>query len=44
MKKFSFVMPDIVVTPEPTWEVTPSVKTDLQSIGPGISEIISGGV
>lgn len=40
MKKFSFVMPDITVTPEPTWEVTPSVKTDFQSIGPGISEIM----
>ena len=40
MKKFSFLMPDIVVTTEPTWEVTTSVKTDLKSTGPGLSEIM----
>ncbi len=39
MKKFGFVMPEVTVpTPEPTYVVPGSAKTDLQNPGPGITE------
>ena len=41
MKKFGFVMPDVInVTPGPDVPVPPSGGTKDYSIGPGISEIM----